>query len=166
MAMATGSAGASALIMALNSAKTVKSTKALFDTTKELNKAQESGALDTLNQVFQGIMNTGPIQSAFSVLFAQIQAGTTAATVGLMTELLSLFASEAGQTGLKLLIDTLSLIVNTTADLVKLANNLLDVSGAIDEFEAARRMTEAMRHNLEQGYVEQDTYRPGFQEYG
>ena len=126
MAMATGGAGASALIMALNSAKTVKSTKALFDTTKELNKAQSNGAIDGLNQVFQQMQQSGPVQSAFKVLFGQIQAETTTSSIDLMNSLLELFASEAFQVALKLFIDTLNALVWSVARLVDLINALPD----------------------------------------
>ena len=124
-----GGAGASALIMALNSSKTVKSTKALFDTTKELNKAQSSGAIDGLNQVFQQMQQSGPVQSAFKVLFGQIQAETTGATVGLMNTLLTAFASEEGQRAIKLLIDLIILLVNSASVIVQILNAFPDYLG-------------------------------------
>ena len=135
MAVVAGGAGATALITALNSAKTVKSTKAMLDNTKELNKAMESGALDSLNQMFQGMMSTGPVQSAFQVLFAQIQAGTTAATVELMNELLLLINSPNGQITIKAMIELMVVMVDLGSALVRLTNDTLDALDKVSEYE-------------------------------
>ena len=104
--------GATALIAALNSAKTVKSTKALLDNTKELNKAWESGAIQGATDMWRGVNSSGPAREAWTVFFAQLKAGTAEPSAKLLKELLELFASSAGQEGIQLLIDLLKGIIN------------------------------------------------------
>ena len=126
MAVVAGGAGATALITALNSAKTVKSTKALFDTTKELNKAQENGALDSLNQAFRGITSTGPAASAWQVFSAQIQAGTADSGVSLLTALLTAFDSTLGKTVIMMFTDLINAIVGGSAEIINVFNSFSD----------------------------------------
>jgi len=176
MAMATGGAGASALIMALNSAKTVKSTKAMLDNTKELNKAMENGALQSFNQMLSGLQNTGPIQSAFSVLFAQIQAQTTATTVDLMKELLYAFQSESGKGFIMMFTDLINAIIGGSTEIVKVINRLLDfidtISGGTPSDAEMAAAYQAAGYGYtppidytNPAYVDVPTYRPGVQEY-
>jgi len=177
MAMATGGAGASALIMALNSAKTVKSTKAMLDNTKELNKAQENGALQSFNQMLSGLQNTGPIQSALSVLFAQIQAGTTESTVGLMKDMLDLFMSPGGAASIKTVITLLNLLIDGSATIIRIIDKVLDLLGVGESTPQELSFSDmaggptpsATSHSIDYtnpAYVDVPTYHPGIQEYG
>ena len=178
MAMATGGAGASALIMALNSAKTVKSTKAMLDNTKELNKAMENGALQSFNQMLSGLQNTGPIQSAFSVLFAQIQAGTMQSTVGLMNDMLTLFMSPGGQATINACSELINILVDGAATIIRIIDKILDLfhnEDVVGTSGAGPGTPGGMADPTGTGdfgniaytptYVP-ITYRPGIQEYG
>ena len=169
MAMATGGAGASALIMALNSAKTVKSTKAMLDNTKELNKAMENGALQSFNQMLSGLQNTGPIQSALSVLFAQIQAGTTQSTVELMKSLINLFTSESFIKVMNVALDIINLIIHHAAMLIDLMNkagdNLDQLSNNLANAGGGLGGNTPPGWNTNPAYVDVPTYHPGVQEY-
>ena len=165
MAVAAGGAGASALIMALNSAKTVKSTKAMLDNTKELNKAQENGALNSFNQLLQGLQNSGPIQSAFQVLFAQIQVGTVGDTVALMNQMLVLFASEGGQRSIELLIELINLLIRTGGRFVEIIDALAnpeELATTLREETQSYSTTPIDYHDP--SFVDQ-VYRPGVQEF-
>jgi len=130
MAVAGGAAG---LITALNSNKTVKSTTNLLKTTQEVNKAQDNGAIDSFNNLLQGIQS-GPVQGALKYFFAQLQAETVTSGINLMTALLEAFKSEGGKEGISALGSLINTIIDNSADIVSFVNTVNENTGAITAF--------------------------------
>lgn len=116
--MSTAAAG---LITALNSSKTVKSTTNMLKTTKELNKAQENGAIPALQDMFQTMSTSGPASSAMGYFMAQIQSKTVGSNVELFNSLMDGIKSPAGKEGLEAFTDTINSINKGSAALVDVA---------------------------------------------
>ena len=116
--------GAAALITALNSAKTVKSTANLTKTVKGINEAQENGALDQINSIFSNLTSAGPLMGVVQYIFGQIAAGTADETINLFKELMELLQSEEGKAAIKNFTDMLNTILLLSAKVVGVVNDI------------------------------------------
>ena len=103
--------------------KTAKLTAAAFKSIEQTAKVDGFGQLERFSE---NIKQMGPVASAFEVLGAQITAGTMESSVNLMSELLILFQSEAGQKGIRAFSQFISMFIDVAAWLVELTNNLAD----------------------------------------
>ncbi len=124
--MVVAGAGASALITALNSQKTVKSTLNLKKSIDGINKAQESGGLDNLKSITQNIMTGGPAASALAVFSANLKSKTAESSVRLLKELLELLGSDLGQAGVNALAGLINGITEKAEVLTALLNLVSD----------------------------------------
>ncbi|MCK5644630.1 MAG: hypothetical protein KAJ19_27780, partial [Gammaproteobacteria bacterium] len=120
------SGGATGLIMALNSAKTVKSTTNLKKSVDGLNKAQESGALPNVRDIFQNMVSIGPAANALAVFSAKLQSETAESSVRLLKELLELLGSDIGQAGINALAGLINNITEKAETIAKLLNLFSD----------------------------------------
>ena len=136
MAMAAGAAAGSAtkLITALNSAKTVKATGNLVKTVGGINDAQESGALDSLKEIFSNIQSTGPFLSIAKIIMATITAGTADTTMELFKEVMELLESPEGKEGMDRIIDFLNAILEIGILIVGTTNDINENAGPFGEF--------------------------------
>lgn len=135
-------AGLGALFSTANS---VKSTKLLSEAMGGLNKAAESGAISELKDVLELTGNLPVVLAPFKVLMAQLQAGTTEASINLMNRLFELMNSPAAQTLIEKFIDLLNNYINNAATIVETTSNLMTL---IDKLPAAKAALDGMESAL------------------
>jgi len=120
------SGGATALITALNSQKTVKSTLNLKKSIDGLNKAQESGGLENFKDITQNILMGGPASSALAVFSANLKSKTAESSVRLLKELIELLGSDLGQAGIGALAGLINEITEKAETIAGLLNLVSD----------------------------------------
>jgi len=126
-ASAVGAATKGAAAGAAKIAASDKAAKALGGAFKSIEETTKMGGFQSLENFSQNIKQLGPVASAFEVLGAQFTAGTMESQINLMTSLLDLFMSDHGQNAIKAAAELVSILINGTADIIRLIDKVLEL---------------------------------------
>lgn len=122
--MVSGAMAGQALIAALSSQKTVKSTTNLTKTVKGLNKFQESGGLDELNNVMSNLQNSKPFLVPLKVIMAKLTSATAESTMLLIKDSLETIETEGFQKGIAAFAGILNFFLGQAGSFVTAFGNL------------------------------------------
>ncbi len=123
--MAMQAAGASALIQALNSKKTVQATGNMVKAVNGINEAGQNQVWESIEGITSNLKGSMPILLLMKVVFAEIQKDTVKKTLQLMKDMLDLMDNAAEQLVLTGLTTVLNAAADSSSDLIQLFNNLV-----------------------------------------
>ena len=133
--MVAAQLGASALISALNSKKTVKATANLTKAVGGINEAEDNGTWDNLNAITSGLSIALPVTTTLKVIMAKLQSATAKSTINLTKEVLALLEVPAVKLVLDVVFKILNLTISSSTDILKIAsfviNSIPGLSGAL-----------------------------------
>ncbi len=122
-AVAAKGAAAGAAKIALSE----KAAKGVGSAFKSIEETTKMGGFQNLENFSENLKQMGPVASAFEILGAQWTAGTMESQIGLMSDLLTLFTSEGGQSAIGLATTLFSTIINGVGALTRVLDKILNI---------------------------------------
>jgi len=153
---AVGGAAAGATKIAMTE-KTAKLTAQAFGS---LESAGESGALQSMDRMFENIKNSGPVVDSLTVLNASWTSGTAGANAELMTSLINLFKSEGVTNAMEMFTGAMSDIISYAAKLIDFTTKLSDEVDKLGDIKETAR-----KAKVDELWEDPGKITPGMQEF-
>lgn len=109
-----------------------KAAKSFAASTKSINKAYESGALQSVENIFGQIQSSQPVLVPMQVIMADLKSATTVETMGLIKDSLTLIATPGFQAGITVLGDIFGFFLKEGADAVGLFGRIINGTEGAD----------------------------------